>query len=326
MKTFTLTKLAAGLALAGLSLTAVADEVRFNVVTFTPKTAAVSAGFEKFIAAVNDEFEGRLFLDWRGGPKVMPPFRLADAVRNNSIDMALLSPSYYSGLVPSSTTSNLSFKNYEEILESGFYDRMTEIHAERGLNYLGEIPASDVQFFLFFKNRIDGLDDLRGKRIRVFPTGLPFIEALGANGLVLPIGEIYTAIERGAIDGFMQGNLGWAEQYEDVVNYYLTPSFYRAGFSILVSDRALGRLSDELREELTDYVRHTLGPELDRSWDDVIAAGYAEVEAAGFEEIALEAEEAERYLQLAIDTAWEHMAGQIGNDELTAELRTMLVD
>jgi TRAP-type transport system periplasmic protein len=326
MKTSILTKLAVGLSLAGLSFTVAADEVRLNVVTFTPKTAAVSAGFEKFIEAVNEEFEGRLSLNWRGGPEVLPPFRLADAVRNNSIDMALLSPSYYSGLVPSSTTSNLSFKNYEEILESGYYDRMTEIHAERGLNYLGEIPASDVQFFLFFKDRIDGLDDLKGKRIRVFPTGLPFIEALGANGVVLPIGEIYTAMERGAIDGFMQGNLGWAEQYEDVVNYYLTPSFYRAGFSVLVSERAMGRLSPELREELTDYVRHTLGPELDRSWDEVIAAGFAEVEAAGFEEIALNGEEAEQYLQTAIDAAWEHMAGQIENDDLTAELRGMLVD
>ncbi|MCG6656769.1 TRAP transporter substrate-binding protein DctP [Halomonas campisalis] len=331
MKTSTLTKvaltnIAAGLSLAGLSFTAAADAVTLNVVSFTPKPIAVSHGFREFVAAVNEEFEGRLVLNWRGGPEVMPPFRLADAVRNNSIDMALLSPSYYSGLVPSSTSSNLSFKNYEELLESGYYDRMTEIHAERGLNYLGEIPASNVQFFLFFKDRVDGMDDLKRKRIRVFPTGLPFIEALGANGLVLPIGEIYTAMERGAIDGFMQGNIGWAEQFSDVVNYYITPPFYRAGFSVLVSDRAMGRLPDELREELTEYLRYTLAPEIDRSWDEVIANGYAEMEAAGFEEIALNGEEAEQYLQTAIDAAWEYMAGQLDNDELTAELRAMLVD
>lgn len=321
-----LTKLAIGLSLAGLSFTASADEVRLNAVSFTPKNAAVSAGFEKFIEAVNEEFEGELSLNWRGGPEVMPPFRLADAVRNNAIDMALISPSYYSGLVPSSTTSNLSFKTYEEILETGYYDRITEIHAERGLNYLGEIPATDVKFYLFFKDRIDSLDDLKGKRIRVFPTGLPFIEALGANGLVLPIGEIYTAMERGAIDGFMQGNLGWAEQYEDVVNYYLTPPFYRAGFSILVSQRAMDRLSPELREELQEFVRYTLGPQLDQSWGEVIAAGNAEVEAAGFEEIALNGEDADRYLQTAIDAAWDYMAGQLDDPELTAELRAMLVD
>lgn len=326
MKTTILTSLTTGLALLGLSITAAADEVRLNVVSFTPKSAAVSAGFETFIEAINEEFEGRLSLNWRGGPEVMPPFRLADSVRNNSMDMALLSPSYYSGLVPSSTTSNLSFKNYDEILESGYYDRMAEIHAERGLVYLGEIPATDVKFYLFFQNRVDSLDELRGKRIRVFPTGLPFIEALGANGLVLPIGEIYTAMERGAIDGFMQGNLGWAEQYQDVVNYYITPPFYRAGFSILVSQRAWGRLSEELQEELTDYVRNTLGPQLDRSWDEVIATGNAEIEAAGYQEIAFEGEEAERYLEIAIESAWEYMAGQLNDPELTAELRGMLVD
>lgn len=326
MKTTRLTSLVAGFSLAGLSFITAADEVSLNVVSFTPKTAAVSAGFEHFVNAVNEKFEDELSLNWRGGPEVMPPFRLADAVRNNSLDMALISPSYYSGLVPSSSSANFSFKNYEEILESGYYDRMAEIHAERGLRYLGEVPATDVKFFLFFKDRIDGIDGLRGKRIRVFPTGLPFIEALGANGLVLPIGEIYTAMERGGIDGFMQGNLGWAEQYEDVVNYYITPPFYRAGFSILVSQRAWDRLPEELRGELQDYVRLTLGPEIDQSWGDVVAAGNAEVEAAGFEEISLEEAEAERFLQLAIDAAWEHMQEQIGDDELTTELRSMLVD
>lgn len=326
MTASTLTKLVAGLSLAGLSFTSAADEVRLNLVTFTPKSAAVSAGFEKFIEAINEEFDGELELNWRGGPEVMPPFRLADAVRNNAIDMALLSPSYYSGLVPSSTTSNLSFKTYEEILETGYYDRMTEVHAERGLVYLGEIPATDVKFYLFFKEPVTSLEDLQDKRIRVFPTGLPFIEALGANALVLPIGEIYTAMERGAIDGFMQGNLGWAEQYEDVVNYYITPPFYRAGFSVLVSNRAWERLPEALRGELQDYVRNTLGPELDRSWGEVIAAGNAEVEAAGFQEIALNGEEADRYLQTAIDAAWAHMAEQIDDPELTAELRGMLVD
>ena len=35
---------------------------------------------------------------------------------------------------------------------------------------------------------------------------------------------------------------------------------------------------------------------------------------------------AERYLQIAIDAAWEHMQEQIGDDELTAELRSMLVE
>lgn len=320
-----LTDITLGLSLLGLATTVQAEEIKFNVVSFTPKTAVVSHGFELFIDAINEEFEGELELNWRGGPEVLPPFRLADAVRNGSIDMAMVSPSYYSGLVPSSTTSNLSLKSYEEIQATGYYQRMTEIHADRGLHYLGEIPATDVKFFIFLNEKVAGPDELEGKRIRVFPTILPFVKALGAEPLVLPMGEIYTAMERGVIDGFAQSNLGWVDQFTDVVNYYITPSFYRAGFNVLVNPEAWTGLPPELRTRVQDYVRNELALQIDDSWDEIIATGYRQMEEAGFQEIALTGEEGEAYLDLALEAAWGDYEAKIEPD-LHAELKRMLVD
>lgn len=239
--------------------------------------------------------------------------------------MALVSPSYYSGLVPSSTTSNLSLKSYEEIKATGYYDRMTEIHADRGLHYLGEIPASDVKFFIFLSEEVAGPDGLEGKRIRVFPTILPFVKALGAEPLVLPMGEIYTAMERGVIDGFAQSNLGWVDQFTDVVNYYITPSFYRAGFNVLVNPEAWGELPPDLQTRVQDYVRNELAPRIDDSWDEIIATGYQQMEKAGFQEIALTGDEGEAYLDLALEAAWGDYEAKL-EPELHAELKHMLVD
>lgn len=320
----TLAKVA--IALTATAMTAFAQaEIRMNVVSFTPKPAAVSDGFHRFIEAMNKEFEGELFLNWRGGPEVMDPFRMADAVRGGAMDMALMSPSYYSGLVPSSPSNNLSIKSYEEIYGTGYYERITEIHADRGLVYLGEIPATEVNFFIFLKNPVNSYTDLAGKRLRVFPTVLPFVRDLGAETLVLPIGEIYTAMERGVIDGFVQGNLGWAEQYEDVVNYYITPPFYRAGFNVIVNPRAWNRLPEDLRNRVQTYLREELAPELDRGWQPIIDAGNQEVANAGFTEIRLSDEEAEAYLNIALDAAWADLATKIDAD-LAAELKAMLVD
>ncbi len=320
-----LTKLAIGLSLAGLSFTAVAEEVSLNTVSFTPKSAVVSHGFEAFVEAINEKFDGELQINWRGGPEVMPPFRLADAVRNGSIDMAMTSPSYYSGLVPSATASNLSFKTYGEIAQTGYLDLMTEVHAERGLHYLGEIPASPVKFFLFFKEEVGGLDDIEGKRIRVFPTILPFVESLGAEPLVLPMGEIYTAMERGVIDGFAQSNLGWVDQFEDVVNYYVTPPYYRAGFNVLVNPEAWSELPEDLQARVQSYLRDELAPEIDDSWNDIIATGYQQMDDAGFQEVELTGDDADQYLSTAIEAAWDKLAEDV-DPELHAKLKAMLVD
>lgn len=314
-----------GLSLIGAASAAQAEEITLNAVSFTPKTAVVSHGFKEFVTAINEKFDGELEINWRGGPEVMPPFRLADAVRNGSIDMALTSPSYYSGLVPSATASNLSFKTYEEIAETDYLERMTQVHAERGLHLLGEIPASPVKFFLFFKDEVTGLDDLEGKRIRVFPTILPFVESLGAKPLVMPMGEIYTAMERGVIDGFAQSNLGWVDQFEDVVNYYITPPYYRAGFSVLVNPDAWSELPEELRGRVQTYLREELASEIDRSWDEIIATGYQQMEDAGFQEVKLTGDAADEYLNTAIEAAWQHLAEDV-DPELHAELKSMLVD
>ncbi|XKE45625.1 TRAP transporter substrate-binding protein DctP [Halomonas organivorans] len=320
-----LTKSLLGLSLIGAATAAQAEEIQLNAISFTPKTVVVSHGFEQFVAAINEEFDGELEINWRGGPEVMPPFRLADAVRNGSIDMALTSPSYYSGLVPSATASNLSFKTYEEIAETDYLARMTEVHAERGLHFLGEIPASPVKFFLFFKEEVTGLDDIAGKRIRVFPTILPFVEALGAEPLVLPMGEIYTAMERGVIDGFAQSNIGWVDQFEDVVNYYISPPYYRAGFNVLVNPDAWSELPEDLRDRVQAYLREELAPQIDQSWQEIIDTGYAQMDEAGFQEVALTGEDADEYIATAIAAAWDKLAEDV-EPELHAELKAMLVD
>ncbi|MBB3141391.1 TRAP transporter substrate-binding protein DctP [Halomonas organivorans] len=314
-----------GLSLATAAGAAQAEEITLNAVSFTPKSAVVSHGFEAFVEAINEKFDGELQINWRGGPEVMPPFRLADAVRNGSIDMAMTSPSYYSGLVPSATASNLSFKTYDEIAQTGYLDLMTEVHAERGLHYLGEIPASPVKFFLFFKDEVTGLDDISGKRIRVFPTILPFVESLGAEPLVLPMGEIYTAMERGVIDGFAQSNLGWVDQFEDVVNYYVTPPYYRAGFNVLVNPEAWSELPEDLQARVQSYLRDELAPEIDESWNDIIATGYQQMDDAGFQEVELTGDDADQYLSTAIEAAWDKLAEDV-DPELHAKLKAMLVD
>lgn len=325
MKNKMLIGIATGLAVAALSVSVQAQQ-QLRVVSFIPPFIPLATGFQSFIDDINSEFSDEVQLNWIGGPEVINPFDLADAVRNGSIDVALISPSYYSGTVPASTTNNLSMKTYGEIRGTGYYERLDELHADRGLKFWGEIPASEIGFNIWVGDEITSLDDIRGKRIRVFPTAQPFLEALGANTTIMPIGEIFTAMERGVIDGFVQGNQGWAPQYEDVVSHYVSPKFYRAGFNVLVHQNTWNRFSEDLQERLETYLRDDLAYRLEAdSWDEYLALGEQEIADAGYVELRLEGDDADAYLDLSLESAWELMRNDLG-DELANELMEMLVD
>jgi len=299
-------------------------EVRLNAVTFTPRPAQLSMGFRHFIERMNAHFAGELHINWRGGPEVIPPFEQGNAVRANTIDMAIVSPSFYEGLVPSSAAPNLSQLDFEQIRDSGYFQRMAEIHRGYGLELIGEVPMSDSQFFLFLNRPITDIEELRNFRIRVFPTVLPFVRALGAEPIVMPQEDIFTAMERGLVDGFARGIVGWASEFRGVVTHYIAPGYYRASFPILVNPRAWARLDADLQARVIDFIMTELGPEIDRLWEPMIAAGVAEAEAAGFQRIELEGEQRDRYLAMALDAAWQTMAQRA--PDVAEELRGFLVE
>jgi TRAP-type C4-dicarboxylate transport system substrate-binding protein len=77
---------------------------------------------------------------------------------------------------------------------------------------------------LFSRDRIGGLGDLKGKKIRASGwTTSEFVNALGATGVTLSFSEVPTALQRGVVDCAVTGSLsgysaGWGE-----VSSYLYP-------------------------------------------------------------------------------------------------------
>lgn len=313
--------LAAGLATGP----ALADAVKLNAVTLAPRQAYITNPFKMFVDEVNEKFADQVEIAWRGGPEVMPPFKQAEGVRNGAMDMTYTSPSYYQGLVPTSGTMNLSFKTYAEIAATDYYNKMTELHAEKDLVFLGEIPATQLDFLMYLRDDATSLSDIKGKRIRVFPTLLPLVEALGAEPIVLPMGEIYTAMERGAIDGYMQGPVGQAEQFEGLVKTVVYPGVYRAGFPVLINKKKWDQIPPETQQALQDFLRNDFAPRMDDIWTDVIAENQAAMDAAGFNRIELSDEEAAEYEKTAMDAAWAVISTNAGA-EIAEELRGMLDD
>lgn len=92
------------------------------------------------------------------------------------------------------------------------------------------LGANPPQVF-WCRDELSGLDDLRGRKIRVFnKTMADFLNAVGATTISMPFAEVVPALQRGVVDcgvtGTLSGNTaGWPE-----VSDYLYPLYM--GWSI----------------------------------------------------------------------------------------------
>ena len=281
-----------------------AAESTVKLVSMLAKKTPIGQSFDGFITRLNKKLEGEFRIDWRGGPEVVPQFKQPNAVRLGSVDATLTSPSYANGILNVSGAANYSNKSYEEIKPTGYHDYMAELHAAKGLVYVGELPVSQLRFHFFLRNPIKSLAGFKNVKIRVFPAIAPAVAALGASPLVLPMPEIYTAMERGIVKGFVTGVSGTARQYKGLLGAYVEPGFYRATFHFLVNPRAWAKIPAATRAKVVDFVRNGDPATYEASWAARLKNGYADLGKTGVKTVRFSGEEEKKFSRTVLEAAW----------------------
>src|SRR5262249_15151876 len=137
-----------------------------------------------------------------------------------------------------------------ELRKNGGYDYMAQLYAEK-MNAIFLARHVDNNPFHLYLNKPISSADLAGLKLRITPVYRDFFQALGATVVQTAPGEVYTALERGVVDGYgwpITGifDLGWHEK----TKYRVDPGFYSAEVSILVNKTVWDRLTDAQRNVL----------------------------------------------------------------------------
>jgi len=127
----------------------------------------------------------------------------------------------------------------------GGMELMRELYADFNIiNFLG--GNTGAQMGGWFRRPVDSLADLRGLKMRIPGLGGEVMSQLGVTVQLLSGGEIYQALERGAIDA-----TEWVGPYDDVklgfheiAPYYYYPGWWEPGpnVSFMVNRRAWDEL------------------------------------------------------------------------------------
>jgi TRAP-type C4-dicarboxylate transport system substrate-binding protein len=246
----TTTVLAAMLALATTAATA--QEVTLKAVTSFAEKTQFSKNFERFIEKVNADGKGKVQINYIGGPRAMPPFEVGNAVRTKVIDIANVTGAFYTNLMPEADALKLISKSAADQRKDGTFAFIEEFHNQKlNAHYLAR-QFHNVPFHIYLNKKIDKLD-FTGLKIRVTPVYKDIVEAEHGTTVTTAPGEVYTALERGVVDGYgwpITGifDLGW----EKVTKYRVEPPFYSVEVGVLVNLDVWKGLNEAQRKVLSD--------------------------------------------------------------------------
>ena len=291
---------AAALLLAGMAHA----EVTIKAVSAWPEGNLFSVNFERFVTKVNAEGKGLVQINYLGGgAKVMPPFEVGSAVKNGVVDMANVAGGFYTNVLPEADALFFNTVTTEEQRRNGAYDYVNKLWGEKmNVRYLAR-SVDLLPFHVFLKQPI-AKPDLTGMRMRVIPAYRPFLESLNTQSMLnIPPGEVYTALERNLIDGYVWPVIGLFDVgIEKQTKYRVDPGFYNGEAGVLVNLATWTRMSEQERQFL-----NRMGIWLESQNVEtvkVVAEEKRKQEAAGIKAITFTGAQAQEYVKKAYDTAW----------------------
>ena len=223
----------AALVLAGGHV-AEAAEMKLKAVSFLPERASFGAPFFRWTRAVNKQCAGKVSINVLG-PSAIKAFEQPNALKQGVVDMMSGPAAYYKGIALAAETAVLAKVPPSVQRKNGAWAYLNRVHNEKmNAQYLTHVGFG-VKFFIYTRKPGKG-GRFDGFRMRTAPIYDTFFKGLGATTTKMPPPAVYTALERGTVDGYgwpLWGisDFGWHKY----TKYRYGPGFYNVVVNILVN-------------------------------------------------------------------------------------------
>ncbi len=237
------------------------ETYQWKMVTTWPKNfPGLGTSANDLAAAIEAMSGGRLTIKVYGANELVGPFETFDAVSRGTAEMGHSGAYYWKGKVEAAQFfSSVPFGLTAQEMNGWLYfggglELWRELYKPFGII---PFPAGNTgtQMGGWFNREINSVADLKGLKIRMPGMGGEVLTRAGATTVNLPGGEIFTALQSGAIDA-----TEWVGPYNDLAfglhkaaKYYYYPGWHEPGSTIelLVNQEAYNKLPKDLQEIIT---------------------------------------------------------------------------
>lgn len=280
-----------------------AQEITLKAVNGFQEGTYFAKSFERFIKKVNDEGKGVVQINYIGGPKAIPTFDQATALRNGVVDMANTTASFTAGLVPEGLAFNYTRMSMSELRTNGVLELLNKAYLDKGLYYFAR-TGENIPYHIYTNKKLDKAD-LSGLKLRISPLYRDFFQKLGANVVTIPPSDVYTALERSVVDGYGWPLLGIFDMaWQEKTRYRVDPGFYTIEQGVLFNANTWKKLTPVQRTFLERQAKWLESQNAEDAARDVPAELKRQADA-GIQTIKLDAAQSAFMLKMAYEAGWD---------------------
>ena len=252
---------AAGVAASTVAAPAIAQSqpaIQWRLAASWPKSLDTLFGGADLIARrVSEVTDGKFQIRTFAAGEIVPATQVLDAIQAGTVELGHTAAYYYFGKDPAfSMATSIPFggtarQNFAWWMYGGGLELWKEAYAPFGVL---PMPGgnSGTQMGGWFRKEIKSLDDLKGLKMRIPGLGGEALQRAGGTPVTLAGGEIFTALETGAIDA-----TEWIGPYNDLAfglykaaKFYYYPGWHEPGSSLeaIINQQAFDSLPADLQE------------------------------------------------------------------------------
>jgi tripartite ATP-independent transporter DctP family solute receptor len=245
--------------LAGIHTVAAGQAGTLKFGHYADEDSALGQTARQFVNSLNENTQGRLSVEVFARSQLGSIRSMFDGVREGTLEMTLVPATYLRDIAPRMDILGLPFlfNSYEDA------DRVFRADSRIGMHMLEQLERGNMKGLAFWevgfrhisnsRRPISGPWDLKGLRIRTLSDQVlvQTFRILGANPVTMPYGELYPALQMGAIDG-QEGSLDTFFElrlFETQRYLSLTRHSYTA-LVLVMNLRTFSRLSNQDRERV----------------------------------------------------------------------------
>ena len=292
-------------AIAFLINTPVAQATDLRMLTSYNMNAAYTKNVaERYIDLVQEASGGATTISL-SGPDVVSPFEQLQPVAAGVFDILYTHAAYHTDTTGVGAAMDAVSVDPAKTRESGLWDMIDKHYNDLGLKLIAIPPLGSSGFQYVLKEPIEGTPGLEGRRVRGSPTYTNATEGLGGVPVLMSSGEVYSAMDRGVIDGAAWGlngvqDLGWYE----VAGYFSKPTFGQTYTYILMNLDKFNAL-DEAEQNMLLEQGKVLEDTSAKLLDGLAVEEWSALKELGMQETEFLPEDAERLDALVNEGIWK---------------------
>lgn len=224
---------------------------------YLPETdPSVSKNVDQLIEMIKENTGGRIVISKFPAGAIVPGGEVLTAVATGTLDMSVSIGGYNAGAIPAAAVEDglplqwTSLRQMTEVIwDYGLEDLMRPEYEKQGVYLLGLYECGGTGAQIFTRDKITSLAGLSGKKIRTWGKYLTLVEKLGASPVSMPLPEVYSALQMGALDGVLIVTAVIdSNKFYEVVPYGLLPQFsWGATHSTFINPDKWNELPDDLK-------------------------------------------------------------------------------